>query len=519
MKHEIGLKGMCLRAAEDGDGRTLEGVAVPYGQIIDTWDGAETFDHDCRFDDIESAKLCYQHGELIGRITGAESRDDGLHITARISDTQRGRDVVELLRDGALDSLSVGFIPLENEMDKAGITHRKRVRLLETSVVSWPAYESAKITGQRDMEKTTNNRNESEDPKVDKELEEMLNGIMDEQRSMKAAIAKGSAPEHKTVGGEYRTAGDYLQALYRGDEAAVQLMHECRDLIATGNTGNTSTWIADDLRLIEMRRKVINILTHDTLPAKGMTMEYNVVSTDTTDVAKQATEGNALQFGKVTFGTKSVSIDTYGGYTTLSRQVIERSTTPMLNTALAALRNAYAKATETAVRNYLYETIASQRDAIQNPNKIDAPATLAAMTIDQWATLIMNAAELADDRNVNLTRLGVSKDVMASLIALKDSGSRFFDLSGDGSDTIGNFDLTGIAGKFLRLPVQMLPKAPNGTACFIDPESVTVWESGGPTQLSDGDPTKLTENYSVYGYMAVAATNVDGLIPVKFPKG
>lgn len=137
---------------------------MPYGQIIDTWDGAETFDHDCRFDDIESAKLCYQHGELIGRITGAESRDDGLHITARISDTQRGRDVVELLRDGALDSLSVGFIPLENEMDKAGITHRKRVRLLETSVVSWPAYESAKITGQRDMEKTTNNRNESEDP-------------------------------------------------------------------------------------------------------------------------------------------------------------------------------------------------------------------------------------------------------------------------------------------------------------------------------------------------------------------
>lgn len=519
MKHEIGLKGMCLRAAEDGDGRTLEGVAVPYGQIIDTWDGAETFDHDCRFDDIESAKLCYQHGELIGRITGAESRDDGLHITARISDTQRGRDVVELLRDGALDSLSVGFIPLENEMDKAGITHRKRVRLLETSVVSWPAYESAKITGQRDMEKTTNNRNESEDPKMDKELEEMLNGIRDEQRSMKAAIAKGSAPEHKTVGGEYRTAGDYLQALYRGDEAAVQLMHECRDLIATGNTGNTSTWIADDLRLIEMRRKVINILTHDTLPAKGMTMEYNVVSTDTTAVAKQATEGNALQFGKVTFGTKSVSIDTYGGYTTLSRQVIERSTTPMLNTALAALRNAYAKATETAVRNYLYDTIASQRDATQNVNKIDAPATLAAMTIDQWATLIMNAAELADDRNVNLTRLGVSKDVMASLIALKDSGSRFFDLSGDGSDTIGNFDLTGIAGKFLRLPVQMLPKAPNGTACFIDPESVTVWESGGPTQLSDGDPTNLTENYSVYGYMAVAATNVDGLIPVKFPKG
>ena len=48
-------------------------------------------------------------------------------------------------------------------------------------------------------------------------------------------------------------------------------------------------------------------------------------------------------------------------YTTLSRQTIERSTTPMLNTALAALRNAYAKATENKVRSFLYDTIAADR--------------------------------------------------------------------------------------------------------------------------------------------------------------
>lgn len=518
MKHEIGFKGVCLRAAEEGDGRTLGGVAVPYGSVISTWDGAETFDADCVFDDTDTAKLCYQHGELIGRITGAQPQEDGLHITAHISDTQRGRDVVALLRDGALDSLSVGFMPIEDETDKQGVTHRKRVRLLEVSVVSWPAYEAAKITSQRSSEnirETGNNRKGNEMDLA--EINDKLNGIMDEQRSMKAAIARNTDSEPaKVMGAEYRTAGDYLQALYRGDEAAVQLMHECRDLIATGDTGNKVAWIRDDLRLIEQRRKVTNLLTHDTLPDKGMTMEYNVVASDTATVDKQENEGGALQFGKVTFGTKSANIETYGGYTTLSRQTIERSTTPMLNTALAALRNAYAKATENKVRTFLFDTIASQRDAETNANKIDAPATLAAMTIDQWAMLIMDAAELADDRNVSLTRLGVSKDVMAALIKLKDTGSRFFDLSGDGSDTLGDFDLTGIAGKFLRVPVQMLPKAPAGTACFIDPEAVTVWESGGPTQLSDGDPTKLTENYSVYGYMAVAATKPLGLIPVKF---
>lgn len=514
-RRDIGFRGLTLVRSAEGDGRTLEGVAVPFGKVIDTWEGAETFDRDCVFEDVRDAKLCYQHGELIGRITASESRDDGLHITARISDTQLGRDVVSLLADGALDSLSVGFVPVLDERDKAGITHRKRVRLLETSLVSWPAYEDAKVTGRRDLGHTepTDNATEQEE-NMDEELRERLDQISEEQRGIKAAIAKGAAAAPAiVVGGEYRTAGDYLVALHNGDQNAVDVMRECRDLIATGDTGNTATWIADDLRLIEQRRKVTNILTHDTLPDKGMTMEYNVVATDTSAVAKQAAEGDSLQFGKVTFGTKSVGIDTYGGYTTLSRQVIERSTTPMLNTALAALRNAYAKATETAVRTYLYDTIESQRDG---DNKLDAPAALTAMTIDQWAGLIMDAAELADDRNVNLTRLGVSKDVMAALIALKDDGNRFFDLSGDGSDTIGDFDLTGIAGRFLRLPVQMLPGAPTGLACFIDPESVTVWESGGPTQLSDGDPTKLTDNYSVYGYMAVAATNPSGLIPVKF---
>jgi len=520
MKHEIGFKGVCLRAAEEGDGRTLEGVAVPYGSVISTWDGAETFDADCVFDDTDTAKLCYQHGELIGRITGAHPQEDGLHITAHISDTQRGRDVVALLRDGALDSLSVGFMPIESETDKQGVTHRKRVRLLEVSVVSWPAYEAAKITSQRSSEniqETGNNRKGNEMDLA--EINDKLNGVMDEQRNMKAAIARNTDHEQaKVLGTEYRTAGDYLQALYRGDDAAVQLMHECRDLIATGDTGNTVAWIRDDLRLIEQRRKVTNILTHDTLPATGMSMEYNVVSEDTTAVDKQTAEGAALTFGKVKFGTKTADINTYGGYTTLSRQTIERSTTPMLNTALHALNNAYAKATENAVRTYLYNLIKSQRDATSDANKIDAPAALASMTPNNWAGLILDAAEVMDDRNASLTRLAVSKDVALALVSLTDSGSRFLDISGKGSDTLGAFDLTGVVGNLMRVPVYLLPKAPTGTAAFIDPTAVTVWESGGPTQLSNTDPTKIVDNYSVYGYMAVAATFADGLLPIAFPK-
>lgn len=529
----LNVTGLQLRdAGESGDGMTLEGVAVPFNQRYALWcDYAEIIDPDCDFGDRRTVKVSREHGELIGKLTDMRREADGLHVVAKLADTEGGREAAELVREGVYDGFSIGFRPVENRIIASddGVTevHRRKVDLFEVAVTGIPAYPAAEITGQRTQTTTNkgmeapvmgdNTNNEQRDNAVNERLE----ALGEELRGIKATVAAGiqtAAPAE--LGGEFRTAGDYLKAL--SDErnadhaAAIDLMRQTRDQIVTGDTGNTVAWIADALRLIEQRRKVTNILTRDTLPATGMSMEYNVVSEDTTAVAKQTAEGAALTFGKVKFGTKTADINTYGGYTTLSRQVIDRSTTPMLNTALKALNNAYAKATENAVRTYLYDLIKSQRDATQNPNNITAPAALNAMTPDQWAGLILDAAEVMDDRNAAMTRLGVSKDVALALIKLKDSGNRFMDISGKGGDTIGAFDLTGVVGDLMRVPVYLLPKAPAGTAAFIDPTAVTVWESGGPTQLSNTDPVNIVDNYSVYGYMAVAATFTDGLLPVKF---
>lgn len=527
----LNVTGLRLRDTGDtSDGMTLEGVAVPFNQRYALFsDYAEIIDPDCDFGSRKTVKVSREHGDLIGKLTDMRREGDGLHIVAKLADTESGREAAELVREGVYDGFSIGFRPVENSVIDSddGVTevHRRAIDLFEVAVTGIPAYPAAEITGQRSQTTTTNN-NESEAPSMgndneQRDVNERLEAFGEELRGIKATVAAGiqtTAPAE--LGGAFRSAGDYLKAL--SDErnadhaAAIDLMRQTRDQIVTGDTGNTVAWIADDLRLIEQRRKVTNILTRDTLPATGMSMEYNVVSEDTTAVAKQASEGAALTFGKVKFGTKTADINTYGGYTTLSRQVIDRSTTPMLNTALRALNNAYAKATENAVRTYLYDLIKSQRDAAKNPNNITAPAALDAMTPDQWAGLILDAAEVMDDRNAAMTRLGVSKDVALALIKLKDSGNRFMDISGKGSDTIGAFDLTGVVGDLMRVPVYLLPKAPTGTAAFIDPAAVTVWESGGPTQLSNTDPVNIVDNYSVYGYMAVAATFTAGLLPVKF---
>ena len=526
----LNVTGLRLRDTGDtGDGMTLEGVAVPFNQRYALFsDYAEVIDPDCDFGTRKTVKVSREHGDLIGKLTDMRSEADGLHVVAKLADTESGREAAELVREGVYDGFSIGFRPVENRVIDSddGVTevHRRKVDLFEVAVTGIPAYPAAEITSQRSQTTTTNNESEAPSMGNDNEqrdVNERLEAFGEELRGIKATMAAGiqtTAPAE--LGGEFRTAGDYLKALSdernAGHAAAIDLMRQTRDQIVTGDTGNTVAWITDDLRLIEQRRKVTNILTRDTLPATGMSMEYNVVSEDTTAAAKQTAEGAALTFGKVKFGTKTAEINTYGGYTTLSRQVIDRSTTPMLNTALKALNNAYAKATENAVRTYLYDLIKSQRDAAQNPNNITAPAALNVMTPDQWAGLILDAAEVMDDRNAAMTRLGVSKDVALALIKLKDSGNRFMDISGKGGDTIGAFDLTGVVGDLMRVPVYLLPKAPDGTAAFIDPTAVTVWESGGPTQLSNTDPVNIVDNYSVYGYMAVAATFTDGLLPVKF---
>ena len=69
-------------------------------------------------------------------------------------------------------------------------------------------------------------------------------------------------------------------------------------------------------------------------------------------------------------------------------------------------------------------------------------------------------------------------------------------------------------GTGAHAPGLMLPAAATDTAAFIDPDSITVWESGGPFQLQDQDIINLTGTYSIYGYMAMGTTFSGGITPL-----
>jgi Escherichia/Staphylococcus phage prohead protease len=94
-------------------------------------------------------RLLWQHDmhEPIGKVLGLTEDDRGLHGEFKLSRTTRGHDAYQLLKDGAIDSMSIGYIPDDQEFDDAhGVRKLKSVDLLEISLVSIPMNEEARIT-------------------------------------------------------------------------------------------------------------------------------------------------------------------------------------------------------------------------------------------------------------------------------------------------------------------------------------------------------------------------------------
>jgi uncharacterized protein len=95
-------------------------------------------------------RFLYSHdpAQVLGTATGLSEDDSGLYGKFRISKTPLGESVRTLLKDGALDSFSIGYVPRDFDIDrKAGTRTLKDIELLEVSVVAMPMNPMAIVTG------------------------------------------------------------------------------------------------------------------------------------------------------------------------------------------------------------------------------------------------------------------------------------------------------------------------------------------------------------------------------------
>lgn len=100
--------------------------------------------------------LLWQHrsGEPIGIYTSMSEDNIGLKVSGQLAiKTARGAEAYELLKMKAISGLSIGFVPREDSYDKlTGITTLKKVDLWETSLVTFPANDAARVQGVKSIE-------------------------------------------------------------------------------------------------------------------------------------------------------------------------------------------------------------------------------------------------------------------------------------------------------------------------------------------------------------------------------
>lgn len=100
--------------------------------------------------------LLWQHrsGEPIGVYTSVKEDNVGLYVEGKLAlKTARGAEAYELLKMGALNGLSIGFITREDSYDKvSGIRTLKKVDLWEVSLVTFPANDASRVSNVKGIE-------------------------------------------------------------------------------------------------------------------------------------------------------------------------------------------------------------------------------------------------------------------------------------------------------------------------------------------------------------------------------
>jgi HK97 family phage prohead protease len=352
---EIETRSLELRL-DNLEERTITGLAVPYGQDANIGGAYNERFVPGAIDSVEDVKLFYGHETPIGVVTEGRETDSGYEITAKVSETTLGNDVLTLMRDGALNKFSVGFVPVSQEQDGSTIT-RTKVSLKEVSVVPFPAYAGASITEVRDEEReivqpdapTPTPIKESESELENSNIELDVRSVQDEvaelRRVVESAVAPvaPSAPEYM----KYRSFGEYAKAFAHGETAAVEL---ARAASTSADTYAAPGYIGYINKLIQSNRPSWNVWSSSVLPATGMTVEYAAITGNTLAVGQQDPENEALSFGNLTIDSVSTAVDTYGGYTTVSKQALLRGSVDFAGIAFDALAVAYANATNTAAK-------------------------------------------------------------------------------------------------------------------------------------------------------------------------
>ncbi len=508
--NKLETREMSLRL-ESAEERTITGIAVPYNQEANI--GGQYVERFApgSIRSVEDVKLFWQHEEIIGHVLEGRDTEAGFEITAYVAPTSLGNDVLELMRAGSVNKFSVGFVPVEQTREGNLVT-RTLVQLKEVSSVVFPAYTQATITQVRDDQDT------EDQPQADTEVTELedetpnerlsvsenteleVRAIAEELTELRREIAATNAPAAPAAAPfvNFRSQGEYAKALATGDSRAVELLRTYAPA-DSGDTYNLPGWVGFINNLINLNRPSWAVFSSAALPADGLTVDYASVTLNEAAVAIQAAEGDAIAQGNIVIDNATAAVKTFAGQSILSRQLVERSSVPYLDTAFQAMSIAYANATNASVVSALA--------ALDWTGKVmDADGGTAKSILEG---ITDGAKYIKVNSGLNPEFILCDPVAYKYLVSVADTAGRpLVRLDGGAAtgESIGNAAPRLLGGSIFDLPIIVDTTLSSGLAYLANSNAVRTYESAGsPVRLVDdiSGQSTLQNSYAVYGYGAV----------------
>lgn len=509
-----------LADAGTGGGWEITARAVPLDTPTEIAPGfVETIQSGALVPRETGVKLFSEHRAVIGVVTDMREEDGGLVIDARISDTQLGRDVRQLIADGALTQLSIGFLPAD---DGQTITRTEtgidvtvtRATLYEVSVVPFPAYEDTAITDQRSNNTAIDEMkvNAMAETAIDK-LDDAIGSISADVRALRDRIDRVETAQvtepHPLA--QYRSYGDYIKNAPNG--------LDFRDVTVTkvGQSAQPPAWLGRLQAKMEAKKRVTNALayTHD-VPMQGQTVQYSVYKEDSLTVAEY-TEGTQVPTGSLTDELKTAKVTSFAGGTSLTRATINRADPAFLDDIGQRLAIKHAKAFEAWNVQFVREQIV----AAAAKHSVGGTTKASEITATSLRNVVIDAQKVFDDSDqYSIDGLFLTWDLIKVIAALGEEKRL---LRWVGSDTAvaneGKIDPTKpITLSLYGVPVVPIPG--ETLACFYDKRAIVVRDDGeAPLRLQQDQVLDLRRDTAVYSECVHYSPFPGALLPWTFKQG
>ena len=498
--------------AADSRKRTISGTIVTWGERGNTSAGATVFEEGS-IDFSKPVKLLLEHDRTrpIGKMMDITADKNGIEATFKIAGTIAGDDSLLEAAEGLRDGFSVGVM-VDDWKNKDGVMSISAAKLIEVSLVTDPAIDSARVadvaateTPAENSEATAEDTTTQEDKVSDITSDAPIaTEAVEAAKSEPVAVVAAQSVAYTKPRSPINSKATYLEHSVR---AALGSEESRQYVMAADTTGTVagliptpqSTEIINGLSNAD--RGIIDALSRGTLPAAGMTFEIpKITAVPTTALEAEAA---AIDTTDMTSSFVSVDVKKFAGGQTFSVELLDRSSPAFFDELVRQMEYAYAKTTDAYAATILGNSCSLAAVAQDN-----TAAGLLGYTSAAAASVYSGSLGFARNLIVNSTQWG-------NIMGYNDSGRPIYNAS-QPQNAGGAVSAQSLRGNVAGLDLYVSRSLDGYTTgdqsmIVVNPDAFTWYESPRLQLRSDITATGQV-SVAYYGYGALAVKIAGGAV-------